>query len=102
MKTLILGLCLFGATAAFGQLASAISNEPQIIQIPSHPGHASQKSLAEEQTLLITSNPIQAHGERPLWEVVQAPRPEVPLGDTARLFRSQHTAEKKAKVYWHD
>jgi hypothetical protein len=101
MKTLVLGFCILGAAAAFGQTASVLSNEPAAIQINNHPARASQKSLASERSLLISSNVVSARGERPLWELVPS-REEVSLGEAARLLRKQHAAEKKAKVYVHD
>lgn len=96
MKTTLLTtlfvLC-FLTTAALGQ--STLSSEPQILQIPSHGLHASQRPMALEQNVLITSCNTSARGERPLWEVSK-PAPEVPLGDVARLFRNQHATVKKA------
>ena len=101
MKTLLLGFFVFGATAAFGQTASVLSNEPTPIRINDHTARASQKSLAGEQSLLISSSVISARGERPLWELMQ-PSEEVSLGEAARLLRQQHAVDKKAKVYIHD
>ena len=101
MKTLLLGFFVLAATAAFGQTASALSNESSPIRIYGHPERASQKSLADEQSLLISSNVVSARGERPLWELVQ-PSEEISLGEAARLLRQQHMADKKAKVYVHD
>lgn len=99
MKTTLLAtliLLCFLTSAAFGQAAaSALSSQPMVIQIPSHPSHASQRLLQPEQSLLFTSPYASARGERPLWEFSK-PVVEVPLGDIARLFREQHTTVKKA------
>jgi hypothetical protein len=98
MKTAILVLCCFCATVAFGQ-AGAMSNEPQVITLPSHPLHASQHDMAMHENLLGNSGPDFARGVRPLWEVA----PEVsavPLGDVARALRKEHAKAKKAVVVW--
>ena len=97
MKTTLFALLILSATAAFGQAgASAISSEPQPFQIPSHQQHASPGFMQSEQTLLIASESVYARGERPLWEVAGRAPAEVPLGDSARLFRSEHALAKKA------
>ena len=101
MKTLLLGFCIFGATAAFGQAAGAISNEPVPIRINSHEKHATQTALESEKSLLISSSPVSARGERPLWELMP-PSEDVSLGQAARLLRKQHSDDKKSKVYVHD
>ena len=99
MKTTLFALLFLGATAAFGQTAgSAIPMEPQPIQIPSHPERASQHAMQAEESLLISANgDFSARGERPLWEAGAKPPAEVPLGDVARLLRSQHATAKKAR-----
>ena len=101
MKTVITALCfLLFATAAFAQVGgSALSNEPQILRLPSHPQHASTVAMAPEQTLLISSGYVMATGERPLWEFAVL-KPVVPLGDTARLLRQEHATAKKATKVW--
>lgn len=99
MKTTLLALLFLCTTAAFGQTASVISNEPQPIQLSSHQQHASQQSMQSEQSLLATTgnyNNANSRGERPLWEVGAKPPAEVPLGDVARAFRNQHVAARKA------
>jgi hypothetical protein len=101
MKTLLLGFCIFGATAAFAQGAAAISNEPVPIRVNSHEKHATQMALESEKSLLISSRPVSARGERPLWELMPPPE-EVSLGQAARLLRKQHADDKKSKVYVHD
>ena len=101
MKTLLLGFCVFGATLAFGQTASVLSNEPTPIQITAHPARATHTALVSEQSLLTSSIPFSARGERPLWELMPPPE-EVSLGQAARLLRKQHADDKKSKVYFHD
>jgi hypothetical protein len=102
MKTALLAVCLFCATAAVGQTAyggTVLSSEPQVFRVFSHPEHASQQIMAQEQDLLGRSGYVYARGERPLWEV--APEPNViPLGDVARLLRKEHAAAKKAEIVW--
>src|SRR5437660_9532335 len=68
MKTTLFLFCLFCAGAAFGQSTTgygALSNEPQVLQMPSHPQHAAQRPMAAEQSLLETSVPLYARGQRP-------------------------------------
>jgi hypothetical protein len=97
MKTTLLALLLLSASAAFGQTASVISNEPSPIHISGHQLFASQQSLQTEQTLLFSSGSnVSAQGERPLWEAGAKPAPEVPLGDIARFYRGQHATARKA------
>jgi len=99
MKTIFCAFCLLCATAAFGQVGSVLSSEIQVIQPTSHPQHAWQRPMADEQSLLITSPFTSAQGERPLWEFA-SPKASVPLGDMARLLRKEHeTAKKAVKVY---
>ena len=64
-----------------------------------HPQHASEKSIALEQSLLSNSTYSYARGERPLWEVASVVK-ATPLGDTARDLTKEHLAAKKAsKVF---
>ena len=97
MKTLCFTLCLLLTTAAFGQAVgyASLSNQPVVIQIPSHPLHASPQPMAQELSLLTGSAYVSAQGERPLWEVARIPD-GMPLGDVARLLRKQHATAKKA------
>jgi hypothetical protein len=104
MKTTLFLFCLFCAGAAFGQSAagySALSNEPQVFQMPSHPQHATQKPMASEQSLLETSALIYARGQRPLWDFAKLSE-LVPLGDAARALRKERAAAKKARICWED
>ena len=96
MKTTLFALFLLCTTAALGQAASYLSNEPQPIQMSSHKQHASQHPMEQEQTLLITSTNVYGHGERPIWEFAAKAPAEIPLGDVARTLRSQHSVAKKA------
>lgn len=80
------------ATAGYG---SVINSEPQVLQMPSHQLRATQQLLNGEQNILFTAQNPWARGERPLWEVSK-PKPEIPLGDVARLLRQQHATVKKA------
>ena len=101
MKTLLLGFCILGGTAAFGQGAGAISNESVPIRMNSHQKRATQMALDSGKSLLISSSPVSARGERPLWELMP-PSEEVSLGQLARWLRKQHADDKKSKVYVHD
>src|SRR4051812_4473345 len=67
MKSTLFALCIFCATAAWGQAANYVSSEPQPIQMSGHRLRASQHSMEQEQTLLVNSNNVYGHGERPLW-----------------------------------
>jgi hypothetical protein len=102
MKTTLFLLCLLFTAAAFGQSAaggSALNAQPQVFQFASHAQHASRQPLGQAQNLLETSGFTYARGERPLWEV--APVSVVtPLGDTARMLRTEHASAKKAAVVW--
>lgn len=101
MKTALFMMCMLCAKGALGQVGGALSNEVQKIEIPSHPQHASQQSLAEEQSILVSSAPTLTHGERPLWELAPV-KEEISLGEAARIQRKQHTSDKKAPVIWHN
>ncbi len=103
MKTTWFLLCFLCATAALGQsfAASALSNEPQPLQMISHPAHASQHAMAPEQNLLDNSSYVYAQGERPLWEVAPVSH-ATPLGDVARILRKEHATAKKADFVRND
>jgi hypothetical protein len=102
MKTTLFLLCFLSATLSFGQNSVAITpfvNEPQMVSFFSHPNHAMQQNMSQEQNLLERSNVVYAQGERPLWEV--APKSyTTPLGDVARALRKEHEAVKKADIIW--
>lgn len=99
MKTLCFVSCLLLTTAAFGQAVgyASISNQPVVIQIPSHPLHAAPQPMAQEQSLLTGSVYTSVQGQKPLWEVARIPD-SMPLGDVARLLRKEHATAKKATV----
>jgi len=96
MKTTLFALFFLCATAALGQSAGSLSNEPQIVQFASHNLRASEIPMQQERTLLITSSTVYARGERPLWEFASPAPAETPLGDVARLLRNQHAIARKA------
>jgi hypothetical protein len=99
MKTLLFALCLLLTTAAFGQAIgyASVSNQPVVIQVPSHPLHAAPQPMAQEQSLLTGSAYVTVQGEKPLWELARIPE-TMPLGDVARLLRKQHATAKKATI----
>jgi hypothetical protein len=102
MKTTLFLFFLFCAGAAFGQSTigyGALNNEPQVLQMSSHPQHATQRPMAAEQSLLETSVPVYARGQRPLGDFAKLSEP-IPLGDTARLLRQERSRGKKARVFW--
>lgn len=98
MKVMLGILFLLCASAAFGQAVggSALSAQPVVIQMQSHPEHASYTPLGQEQYLSEKSRYTFGHGERPLWEVAPV-RTEVPLGDVARALREEHLKARKAE-----
>jgi len=100
MKTLLCAAFVLAATAAFGQTATVIPSQAYPTYVPDHPQHASQQSMAMEQSILETNCSVSAHGERPLWEFA-SPRVERPLGDIARELRRQRdflVAKKASSV----
>ena len=97
MKTTFFALCFLCSTAAFGQATSVINSNPQPIEVPDHPLHASQHAMGQETTLFGSSPYTYAQGEQPLWEFGSTKR-EVPLGDVARAYRKGHVVDKKAVV----
>lgn len=103
MKTTFFLFCLLSATAALGQsyAGAALSNEPQPLQMISHPARAAQHAMAAELNLLDSSSYVYAQGERPLWEVAPA-KVAMPLGDVARIYREEHLTAKKADFVRND
>jgi hypothetical protein len=96
MKTLISAFCLLCATAAFGQTATILSNNPQPATIPDHPQHASEHAMATETSLFGPASAYSyAQGDRPLWEF-SSEKHEIPLGDVARAYRQGHVVDRKA------
>lgn len=99
MKTTLCLLFLFCAATAFGQTASVIPNQVQMVELPDHPLHAAAHSLATEQPLVgggSADTYTYAQGERPLWEFGPMVPPPTPLGDVARAYRKEKLAAKKA------
>ncbi len=102
MKTLLVVFCFFTTSAALAQAVAGggvLSNEPVVIQVPSHSAHASQQSMGEVQTVMESSTSTMAQGERPLWEL--APKVTVvPLGDIARSLNKERLTARKANKIW--
>ncbi len=100
----VLGLICF-AGSAFGQASAGggagISAEPVVYEFTSHAGHAAQQGFGVPQDIMEHSINAQAHGVRPLWEFA-VPADVVPLGDSARLLKQEHTTAKKAEVVWNN
>jgi len=96
MKLTFVLLCLFFASAAFGQAVSAQPSYAQPLVMVDHPQHASQHELAQPQDLFEHSGYSYAKGELPLSDFVHPSEPE-PLGDIARAYRKQHASVKKAE-----
>ena len=97
-NTLLVVMMVFVGSACFGQAAAVMSSQSQAIQVPSHPMHADQHSMASEQSL-VGGGPgtySYAQGERPLWEFGPVSQP-VPLGDVARAARKEKLSAKKAE-----
>jgi hypothetical protein len=92
-------LCFFATSVALGQNLSAaasgtgLTGPTQGLVFQSHTEHASQKPLAQEQSLLENSTVTWAQGERPLSDFFTSQNEE-PLGDVARRFRKEQAAAK--------
>jgi hypothetical protein len=99
MKITLLAFFVLCAGAAFGQVGvSVLSNQPQIIESPSHPLHAEPHALATETPIAGGGEYTYAHGELPLSDF-SSPGPEpTPLGDVARAYRKEKSARKAALV----
>jgi hypothetical protein len=84
--------------SAFGQAGvSTLSNQPQVLESPSHPQHAEIHSMATETPLVGGGGYSYAQGERPLWEFGPVSEP-TPLGDVARAYRKEKQSAKKAEI----
>jgi hypothetical protein len=101
MKTVLFVMFVLCASSAFGQAAASasVSAQPTIYSFESHAEHASRQPLAKEQDLNGGVVFTYAQGERPLWEFA-TPTHEVPLGDSARMLRQEHSTAKKAAKCW--
>jgi hypothetical protein len=99
MKITLFVLFILCAAAAFGQTASVLPNQPQMISIPEHIEHASLHEMAQERPLVggASDTYTYAQGERPLWEFGPVSQP-VPLGDVARAYRRKKLGIKKAEI----
>jgi hypothetical protein len=88
-----------GVAAASAQVGGgALSNQPQIFNIPSHPERAAVQTLSREESLFEGSTVTTAKGELPLWDTPQKVTYVMPLGDVARFYRREHEAAKKAAL----
>jgi hypothetical protein len=102
MKTILFLFSMLCATGALAQSGAAVlSADVQKWEVPSHPGHATVKSLAQEESLLNLNAPTIERGERPLWELGQI-KEEPSLGEAARIQRKLHASDKKSPVVWHN
>jgi hypothetical protein len=101
MKLTFVLLCLFYASAAFGQVVLAQPSYTQPLVMFDHPQHASQHELAQPQDLLEHSGYTYAKGELPLSDFVHPSEPE-PLGDIARAYRKEHASVKKAEFVFEE
>jgi len=98
MKITLFVLFIFCTAAAFGQVGvSALSSQPQITELPSHPLHAETHAMAAESPLVGGGTYTYAQGERPLWEFGPVSEP-TPLGDIARAYRKEKPAARKAEI----
>ncbi len=99
MKTTLVVLFILCAAAAFGQTGVAVlSNQPQIIESPSHTLHADLHAMASETPLVGGGSYTYAQGERPLWEFGSPNPAPTPLGDVARAYRKERQSARKAEV----
>jgi hypothetical protein len=97
MKKTLFVLFILCAATAFGQNASVLPNQVNIIELPEHPLHAAPHAMGAEQSLVGGSSYTVEHGEVPLWEF--GPVKEEPsLGDVARAYRKEKIAARKAEV----
>jgi len=95
MKITLFVLFIFCTAGAFGQ--AVLSNQPQVMQSPSHPLHAAVHAMATESPLVGGEGYTYAQGERPLWEFGPVSQP-TPLGDVARAYRKEKLAARKAEI----
>jgi hypothetical protein len=99
MKTsiIVIAFCFLCTAAAFGQVASSLSNNPQPLIMSDHPQRADVHAMASYDNLRGTSAYTIEHGEQPLWEF-PSEKHETPLGDIARAYRRDHAFDKKAVI----
>ena len=102
----LLVVILFVSALCHGQSVAGIGGGVQapttnIYVIPDHPQHASQHTMASEESLLHSGTITEAHGERPLWEVGVDKPAERPLGDVARDYRKLALyGSEKVRIRW--
>jgi hypothetical protein len=95
--TLSFVVCFLCATSMFGQTASVLSNNPQMVNVPDHPQRATQHDMAQFDNLRGDGGYTYAQGEQPVWEYAPD-KHETPLGDIARAYRKGHVTDKKATI----
>jgi hypothetical protein len=99
MKITLLVIFILCAAASFGQVGvSVLSNQPQVIESPSHPLHAEPHALATETPIVGGGSYTVAQGERPLSDFNSTEPEPTPLGDVARAYRKERAARKAALV----
>jgi hypothetical protein len=99
MKTIVIAFCLLCASAAFGQTAGVLSNNPQPVVVADHPEHAMQHSMASDDNLRGAGAYTFEHGERPLSDFgPMSQKSETPLGDIARAYRKEHAIDRRATI----
>ena len=94
-------VCVCCALSASGQSLGrgSMSAQTQMLMMPEHPERALQTPMAQERNILERTQVVIGHGQRPLWEAMEAPT-VTPLGDIARTLRAEHAAAKKARLVW--
>jgi len=99
MKTTLFVVFFLCTAAAFGQVGASLPTQPQIFEIPDHPGHADRVAMASEHPLVGAGSDAYtyAQGEVPLWEFGSPNPAPAPLGDIARAYRKEKLAAKKAE-----
>jgi hypothetical protein len=99
MKTTMVVLFVFCAAGAFGQVAGALSSQPQPVIFSDHPLHAEPHAMATQTPIAggAAEGYSYEHGEQPLWEFGAISQP-IPLGDVARAYRKEKLTGKKAEI----
>lgn len=101
----ILGICIFCAVGAFGQVVGSSMSAPvEGFQMPEHPQVAARYGMGREVDLLEVSQSVSSQGEMPLWEAMEMipAKPVTPLGDLARAIRKEHALVPKAVMVWNN
>ena len=97
MTLLILAGFVFTSSVLFAQIGLGVpvyDGQAHPLVMASHVQNAHEAPMAQQRELYAGSPSVVGQGERPLWEF--APKPEIPLGDVARMYREQRTGIKKA------